>query len=188
MTPRQLLPILTSPHSPVAIYIAICIACTLGNTLVVLSVLTYKPLQSVQNYFIVSLALADFLVAICVLPFHITLELSAGDWLFDLYLCHFFLTVDIMLCTSSILNLTCIALDRYWAIKDSIRYAQQRTRRRVLTMIGLAWGLSVLVSVPVIYMNTKTVRHVALPEIAARQALGMEMSKLEIRLACFLKG
>jgi hypothetical protein len=55
-------------------------------------------------------------------------------------------------------------------------------------MIGAAWGLSVLVSMPVIYMNTKTVRHVALPELVARQTLGMEMGEWEIRLACFLKG
>ena len=110
----------------------------------------------------------------------------ADHWSLGKIVCDIWTSFDVLSCTASILHLVAIALDRYWAIKDSIRYAQQRTRRRVLTMIALAWGLSVLVSVPVIYMNTKTVRRVALPEIAARQTLGMEMGEWEIRLACFL--
>lgn len=40
-----------------------------GNVLVILSVYRERTLQSVTNYFIVSLALADLLVAIGAMPF-----------------------------------------------------------------------------------------------------------------------
>jgi 7 transmembrane receptor (rhodopsin family) len=40
-----------------------------GNVLVILSVLRERALQTVTNYFIVSLAIADLLVAVVVMPF-----------------------------------------------------------------------------------------------------------------------
>jgi hypothetical protein len=143
------------------IYIVICLSCVLGNILVILSVFTYRPLQSVQNIFIVSLALADTFVAVFVMPFHIIYQITDGKWLFGTLVCHFFLLLDILLCTSSTLHLCCIALDRYWAIKDSIRYAQKRTMRRVLIMIFITWFLSLFISLPVVIWNTKTVRSVS---------------------------
>ena len=132
--------------------------CVLGNILVVLSVFTYRPLQSVQNMFIVSLALADTFVACFVMPFHILLKFTDGLWIFNTIVCHFFLTIDILLCTASILHLCCIALDRYWAIKDSVKYAQKRTMRLVTIMLIVVWLSSMVISLPVIYWNTKTVR------------------------------
>lgn len=92
------------------------------------------------------------------MPFHVSYFLSNGKWLFGAFVCHFFLTLDILLCTSSILHLCCIALDRYWAIKDSIKYAQKRTFKRVMIMILIAWLLSAVISLPVIIWNMKTVR------------------------------
>ena len=127
-------------------YIIIWIICVFGNILVIISVFTYKvwnkkpiisnkkqiiifyniqqPLQSAQNAFIVSLAIADTFVALFVMPFHIMYHITDGVWLLDSYTCHFFLTLDILLCTSSILHLCCIALDRYWSIKKSIKVLQ----------------------------------------------------------------
>lgn len=94
------------------------------------------------------------------MPFHISYHLSDGKWLFGTLACHFFLTLDILLCTSSILHLCCIALDRYWAIKDSIKYAQKRTMKRVLLMILIVWLSSAVISLPVIIWNLKSVRSV----------------------------
>lgn len=138
-------------------YIFICVSCILGNILVILSVFTYKPLQSVQNIFIVSLAVADTLVACIVMPFHIILHIVDGQWLFGAFLCHFFITSDILLCTASVLHLCCIALDRYWAIKDSIKYAQKRTLKRVLFMILIVWISSAFISLPGIFWNSKII-------------------------------
>ncbi|XP_063826503.1 tyramine/octopamine receptor-like [Ostrinia nubilalis] len=58
------------------------------------------------------------------------------------------LTCDIMSCTSSILNLCAIALDRYWAITDPINYASKRTLARVLYQIAGVWLLSLIISSP----------------------------------------
>ena len=47
-----------------------------GNVLVVLSVYREKTLQSVTNYFIVSLAVADIMVAVCVMPLAVYVEVG----------------------------------------------------------------------------------------------------------------
>ncbi|XP_075160629.1 octopamine-Tyramine receptor [Haematobia irritans] len=131
-----------------ALVLSIIIVLTvIGNILVILSVFTYKPLRIVQNFFIVSLAVADLTVALLVLPFNVAYSIL-GRWEFGIYLCKMWLTCDIMCCTSSILNLCAIALDRYWAITDPINYAQKRTVERVLLLIAGVWILSLLISSP----------------------------------------
>lgn len=47
-----------------------------GNVLVILSVYRERSLQTVTNYFIVSLALADLLVAVLVMPFAVYVLVS----------------------------------------------------------------------------------------------------------------
>lgn len=124
------------------------IFCTIfGNVLVILGVFTYKPLRIVQNFFIVSLAAADLAVAVLVMPLNVAYS-TLGRWLWGKHLCKMWLTCDIMSCTSSILNLCAIALDRYWAITDPINYASKRTLKRVLFQIAGVWLLSLIISSP----------------------------------------
>lgn len=131
-----------------AVVLSLIITSTIvGNILVILSVFTYKPLRIVQNFFIISLAVADLTVAILVLPLNVAYSII-GQWVFGIYVCKLWLTCDILCCTSSILNLCAIALDRYWAITDPINYAQKRTLDRVLLMIGIVWILSLIISSP----------------------------------------
>ena len=119
----------------------------LGNVLVILSVFTYRPLRIVQNFFIVSLAVADLAVALLVMPFNVA-YLILGKWIFGIHMCKMWLTCDVLCCTASILNLCAIALDRYWAITDPINYAQKRTLNRVVATIGGVWLLSAIISSP----------------------------------------
>ncbi|XP_043489369.1 tyramine receptor 1 [Polistes fuscatus] len=125
----------------------IVLATVLGNSLVILSVFTYRPLRIVQNFFIVSLAVADLALAILVMPFNLA-YLLLGKWIFGIHFCKLWLTCDVLCCTASILNLCAIALDRYWAITDPINYAQKRTLKRVLGTIAGVWVLSGAISSP----------------------------------------
>jgi 5-hydroxytryptamine receptor 1 len=126
---------------------SIILLTVVGNVLVILSVFTHKPLRIVQNFFIVSLAVADLTVAVLVLPFSVAVQIL-GRWEFGIHVCKMWLTCDVLCCTASILNLCAIALDRYWAITDPINYAQKRTLKRVLFMIGVVWVLSGVISSP----------------------------------------
>lgn len=95
---------------PVAFVLSsIVVLCICGNILVILSVFTFRPLRTVQNFFIVSLAFSDMLVAILVMPFHIVTHIL-DRWIFGKIFCQVFVTSDVLLCTSSILNLCAIAV------------------------------------------------------------------------------
>ena len=50
----------------------ICLIFTIiGNVLVIISIFTYNPLRNVQNMFLVSLAVSDITVAVCILPLNV---------------------------------------------------------------------------------------------------------------------
>uniref|UniRef100_A0AC34RIY3 G-protein coupled receptors family 1 profile domain-containing protein n=1 Tax=Panagrolaimus sp. JU765 TaxID=591449 RepID=A0AC34RIY3_9BILA len=129
-------------------YVVIIAMTVIGNILVVIAVFSYRPLKKVQNYFLVSLAASDLAVAIVVMPLHVVKFLANGKWLLGVTMCQLFTTMDILLCTASILNLCAIALDRYFAIHDPINYAQKRTLKLVCSSILAVWLLSAVISVP----------------------------------------
>uniref|UniRef100_A0A1I8BWZ1 G_PROTEIN_RECEP_F1_2 domain-containing protein n=1 Tax=Meloidogyne hapla TaxID=6305 RepID=A0A1I8BWZ1_MELHA len=116
--------------------------------LLIIGITILGPLKKVQNYFIVSLAASDMLVALVVMPLHVVKFLADGHWLLGVTICQLFTTADILLCTSSILNLCAIAIDRYRAIHDPIGYAQKRSLKLVGGTIVLVWVLSAVISVP----------------------------------------
>ena len=131
----------------IALQLTIILTTIVGNSLVIISVFSHRPLRTVQNFFVVSLAVADLTVALFVLPLNVAYQLL-NQWMLNSHLCQMWLTGDILCCTSSILNLCVIALDRYWAIVDPVNYAQKRTIRRVNSMIAAVWVLSLIISVP----------------------------------------
>lgn len=72
------------------------------------------------NYFIVSLAFADLLVSVVVMPFG-AIELVQDNWIYGEMFCLVRTSLDVLLTTASILHLCCISLDRYEQ-KDTYRY------------------------------------------------------------------
>ena len=90
---------------------AIILTTIVGNILVIISVFTHGPLKITPNFFIVSLAAADLTVSVLVLPLNVVYSVL-GKWLFGPVICKMWLTSDVLCCTSSILNLCAIALDR----------------------------------------------------------------------------
>ncbi len=119
----------------------------IGNLLVVAAVLTTVKLQTVTNTFIVSLAVADLLVGVFVLPFSNANEVLRY-WTFGPIWCSVWLAVDVWLCTASILNLCAISLDRYLAISKPFKYPNLMTPKRGKILVALVWVLSFLICFP----------------------------------------
>ena len=126
---------------------AMMIVIVVGNMLVIIAVATENNLTSVQNWFIASLAVADMSIGLIVMPFSLSYELM-GYWMFGPIWCEVHAALDVLLCTSSIMNICLISLDRYWSITKAISYLNQRTPTRVTAMIVIVWILSALISIP----------------------------------------
>lgn len=118
-----------------------------GNILVVIAVLTSRALKAPQNLFLVSLATADILVATLVMPFSLANELM-GYWYFGKVWCGIYLALDVLFCTSSIVHLCAISLDRYWSVTQAVEYNLKRTPKRVKGIIVLVWLISAFISSP----------------------------------------
>ncbi|XP_055337519.1 probable G-protein coupled receptor No18 [Paramacrobiotus metropolitanus] len=137
---------------PVSILLAVIdLIVIFGNILVILAVLTTRTLRQITcNYYIVSLAVSDLLLGICVLPFSSVYEIL-NYWIFPSFFCVIWLTADVLSCTASILNLLCISVDRYLAISRPLHYHNYSSTKFVLIMIGAAWVLAIFVSVAPVF-------------------------------------
>ncbi|XP_028816682.1 5-hydroxytryptamine receptor 4 isoform X2 [Denticeps clupeoides] len=119
----------------------------LGNLLVMVAVCKDRQLRKIKtNYFIVSLAFADLLVSVLVMPFG-AIELIDQEWIFGETFCLVRTSLDVLLTTASILHLCCISLDRYYAICcQPLVYRNKMTPMRVALMIGGCWVIPTVIS------------------------------------------
>uniref|UniRef100_A0A7E4VX27 G_PROTEIN_RECEP_F1_2 domain-containing protein n=1 Tax=Panagrellus redivivus TaxID=6233 RepID=A0A7E4VX27_PANRE len=130
--------------------LTLIVFCVVGNLFVILAVLLERDLRSRPQYYLIfSLAVADLLVGLIVTPLGAWATLRQA-WYLGVTLCDFWISVDVLVCTSSILHLVAIALDRYWSITN-IYYVQNRTKMRIVTMLMLVWIVSLLISLAPIF-------------------------------------
>lgn len=133
-------------------------ATVFGNSLVILAVIRERYLHTSTNYFVTSLAVADCLVGLVVMPFSALYEVLQNTWFFGTDWCDTWRSLDVLFSTASILNLCVISLDRYWAITDPFSYPMKMTRNRAVVLIAAVWFCSSLISFPAIVF-WRAVRH-----------------------------
>ncbi|XP_077434981.1 5-hydroxytryptamine receptor 4 [Vanacampus margaritifer] len=135
----------------------------LGNLLVMVAVCKDRQLRKIKtNYFIASLAFADLLVSLLVMPFG-AIDLVHQQWIYGETFCLVRTSLDVLLTTASIMHLCCIALDRYYAICcQPLVYSNKMTPTRVALMIGGCWVIPAFISfLPIMQgWNTIGIDHV----------------------------
>lgn len=125
-------------------------ATVFGNSLVILAVIRERYLHTSTNLFVTSLAVADCLVGLVVMPFSALYEVLENTWFFGTDWCDIWRSLDVLFSTASILNLCVISLDRYWAITDPFSYPMRMTRQKAAALIGVVWVCSSAISFPAI--------------------------------------
>lgn len=124
---------------------SIIIASILGNLLVIVSVMRHRKLRIITNYYVISLALADMLVAMFAMTFNASVQIY-GEWLFGYFMCDVWNSLDVYFSTSSILHLCCISVDRYYAIVKPLKYTLTMTKKVVALMILNTWISPAIIS------------------------------------------
>uniref|UniRef100_A0A8D0GX40 Alpha-1D adrenergic receptor n=1 Tax=Sphenodon punctatus TaxID=8508 RepID=A0A8D0GX40_SPHPU len=131
----------------VGVFLAVFIlSAIVGNILVILSVACNRHLQTVTNYFIINLAIADLLLSTTVLPFSATLEVL-GFWAFGRIFCNIWAAVDVLCCTASIMSLCIISVDRYIGVKYSLKYPTIMTEKKAVVILVVVWVSSMVISI-----------------------------------------
>ncbi|XP_062565212.1 octopamine receptor [Armigeres subalbatus] len=117
----------------------------LGNILVCLAVALDRKLQNVTNYFLLSLAIADLLVSLFVMPLG-AIPGFLGYWPFGVTWCNIYVTCDVLACSASILHMCFISLGRYLGIRNPLGSRHHSTKRLTGIKIALVWLMAMLVS------------------------------------------
>ena len=76
----------------------------------------------------------------------------SSRWFLGRAMCDAWTTLDLICCTSSILHLLAISLDRYWAVTQ-LDYIHHRSTRRIVAMIGASWTGSIIISAPPLFID-----------------------------------
>lgn len=118
---------LNVPYTVFEILVAIC--AVIGNLMVIIVFQRERKLRRRTNYYIVSLAIADFLVGSLGVPFAILASIGLPK---DLHACLFTVSLLVVLCTISIFCLVAVSVDRYWAILYPMAYSRNvRTKTAI---------------------------------------------------------
>ena len=133
--------------------------CVLTNSLVCYVIQTRKTIDSLAKYYILSLAVADFLVGAICMPFaiwFIVYGLTSANSETYLLVFHIF---EVALNGASVIHLCVMSIDRAVAVARPMYHRQNTTKRKIFAILGIIWVSSLLftVTVTLMYKAYKTI-------------------------------
>lgn len=133
-TPGQLNP------SPVLItyYVAIAVFGLVINLSVIATICRVRRLWTITNAFVVSLAMADFLMVTLLIPLNINLKYNSDTTLGVVKD-----TVITLLGVASLLNLAAVTFERFMSISFPLTYDVYLNRLRATVIITTVWSVSI---------------------------------------------
>lgn len=133
-TPGQLNP------SPVLItyYVAIAVFGLVINLSVIVTICRVRRLWTITNAFVVSLAMADFLMVTLLIPLNINLKYNSDTTLGVVKD-----TVITLLGVASLLNLAAVTFERFMSISFPLTYDVYLNRLRATVIITTVWSVSI---------------------------------------------
>ncbi|KAG8191713.1 hypothetical protein JTE90_008778 [Oedothorax gibbosus] len=136
---------------PVALVYGVTLVVGLvGNLLIVYTVVSFRRMRTISNVFLASLATADLLVVCVCVPVKF-IKLFSYSWTLGEFCCkfvHYFQNVSAI---CSVLTLTSMSVERYYAIMHPVKSRYQCTMSQARRVIIIIWLASFITAIPIIF-------------------------------------
>ncbi|XP_039762576.1 G-protein coupled receptor 52 isoform X2 [Pararge aegeria] len=124
------------------------IAIVASNLLIIAAYLNFKGLShEVINYYLLSLAVADLLCGLFVVPLSVYPALT-GRWMFGNFMCRLAGYIEVTLWCVSVYTFMWISVDRYLAVRKPLRYETVQTRTRSQCWMVFTWISAAMLCCP----------------------------------------
>nr|CAH0108948.1 unnamed protein product [Daphnia galeata] len=123
-----------------------------GNGLIIFTIARYRRLKTITNIFLASLASADLLLVIICVPVNVA-KLFSFAWTFGVFLCKFVHYMQNVSAICSVLTLTAMSIERYYAIVHPMRAQYLCTLSQARKVITATWITSFALATPTLWIQ-----------------------------------
>jgi hypothetical protein len=144
---------------PIVAFIIFILGCV-GNGTLIFLIARYRQLKTIQNAFILSIAVADMLVAlVCAPVFGVTYAIPE-TWMFGVAMCKLYGFLTTMSPALSIFTLTVLSIERCTETFNQSCNVGNMTRKGKAGLLFLLWFVSISLGLPnLIFANVQTLRY-----------------------------
>ena len=166
----------------------------LGNLLVCYAVYRNPRLRNPSNYYIISLALTDILLASCAMPLSVA-YLATGEWSFGTSACEFFAILTTSMTETSAFNMALMALNRYYKVVKPNKYQAVFKPRNIVTTALLAWIIPMTFAILSVFVFDEEAKPnpgypicvIQFPKLSLTAVFGVTYSQYFIIVFCYWK-
>ncbi|XP_062567765.1 QRFP-like peptide receptor [Saccostrea cucullata] len=142
-------PVKTIPYIDIAMkvffYFVVFLVDMIGNSVVIFTIYANKRMRTTANILIINLAVSDLLVGCFCMWVHLGNQIS-HNWPFGSFLCKFETFVQVVAVVSSVLTLTFLSIERFFAVLFPLKGTF--STKLLASLVAFSWIAAVGTSIP----------------------------------------
>ncbi|XP_047500271.1 kiSS-1 receptor-like [Penaeus chinensis] len=137
---------------PLVVYALTYLVGVVGNALIIFTICRYRHLKTTTNVFLASLATADLLLILICIPVKLA-RLFSFSWTLGAFMCKLIFYLQTLSAVCSVLTLTVMSVERYYAIVYPMRAHYRCTISQAKKVCALIWATSVVLAMPILRLQ-----------------------------------